>query len=74
MSEVPIKACQLLDDDLYHQLVLLESTTLEITNLITKWRNYVTQVESSSEELANLSSVLSEMVQCCHVRRSLKGH
>ena len=65
MSEVSMKACQILDDDLYSQysqLLLLENVTLEITSRMTRWRDYVTQLESSSKELANLNSVLSEMV------------
>ena len=63
MSEVLMKACQILDDDLYSRLLLMENITLEITSRITRWRNYVTQLDSSSNELANLNSVLSEMVR-----------
>ena len=66
MSKVLIEPCRLLDNNLYTQLVLLDNTTLEISTLLTIWRNYVGQLEISSEELANLSSVLSEMVWCCH--------
>ena len=67
MSKVSMKACQILDDDLdddlYSRLLLLENVTLEITSRMTRWRDYVTQLESSSKELANLNSVLSEMVR-----------
>ena len=85
MSKVSVEACQIVDDDLYSRLLLLENVTLELTSWITKWRNYTTQVESSSNELANLSLILLEMVweillkdpisnfRFCHATGNIQG-